>query len=298
MGTYDKSTRLIFAITLIVSCLFAASCVTPSTPKPAEQAPKPPVPRTEIVFAGSGVNIPIIVNLVKDFQKESQTKILVPDSIGSAGAIKAILEGDIDLGLTSRPLSPAELTAGIKQIPYAKTSIIIAVHPSVPEVDISAADILAIYKGEKRQWSDGSIIVPMLMYKGDAVNTAVIRYIPELEVVLNQSFVENRWKQHFNDLAMAKAIASIPGSIGFSDSSYLEVPTLQMKALRLDGVAPSQKNLETGLYKMSRVMSFVYKGALDPRVKSFLDFIFSSKGKTIILSNDGIPIGENLNEKR
>jgi ABC-type phosphate transport system substrate-binding protein len=150
--------------------------------------------------------------------------------------------------------------------------------------------LLAIYNGSKRQWPDQKNIIPHLMYKEDAVNGILADQIKEFSGVLDEALRNNYWKVHYNDLSMARAIASIPGSIGFSDCSWSSSSQEKIKALQLDGVSPTPANIISGEYRLDRGMYFVYQEPMDPRVKDFLAFVFSPEGQQIIQTTQVIPV--------
>ena len=66
-----------------------------------------------ITAAGSGVNLGITRLLAQAFSSQDHNSAIdVPGSIGSKGAIQAVSEGAIPLGLISRPLKETEKKAG------------------------------------------------------------------------------------------------------------------------------------------------------------------------------------------
>lgn len=87
----------------------------------------------KMIFAGSGVNLTITRLLVDAFIKEHpQIAIEIPGSIGTRGAIKAVADKAITLGLISRSLKEEEKLLGITAVPYAQVAIVIAAHPQYP----------------------------------------------------------------------------------------------------------------------------------------------------------------------
>ncbi len=52
-------------------------------------------------------------------QRPEITGIVLP-SVGTSGAIKAVAAGALDVGLTSRPLMPAERDMGLVSVPSAR----------------------------------------------------------------------------------------------------------------------------------------------------------------------------------
>lgn len=109
-----------------------------------------PMPGTTLVFAGSGANLPIVRILARTFQRlHPEITVDVPASIGSAGGIRAAAGGAIALGLISRELKDKEKGKGLTVLNYARTPLILGVHPSVAEDNITHEELLDIYRGKK-----------------------------------------------------------------------------------------------------------------------------------------------------
>ena len=100
-------------------------------------------------IAGSGSNIPLMQILLDEYGKKSGVHINIPVSIGTAGAVKALQENQLDIGLISRELKDSEKQTGLKQISYAKIAIVFGVHRQVPDNNINSDDLVAIYEGKK-----------------------------------------------------------------------------------------------------------------------------------------------------
>lgn len=106
----------------------------------------------QLIFAGSGVNLEITRILAKQFQKtHPKIKISVPASIGSRGAIQAVVDKAITVGMISRPLKEKEKNLGLTITPFAQMPLAVAVHPSVSDSDITSIQLNDIYQGKQSQ---------------------------------------------------------------------------------------------------------------------------------------------------
>ena len=145
----------VLAVSLVLSGCAGSADTKPKSSGATVAAPQTSSPTARFVVAGSGTNLPLTAKLAAAYKQTSGKVVEVPKSIGSDGAIKAVTDGTIQLGLVSRPLKDEEKAKGLRLIPYAAIGIAFAVHPQVPETDLSFADILAIHRGEKTAWNDG-----------------------------------------------------------------------------------------------------------------------------------------------
>jgi phosphate transport system substrate-binding protein len=246
-----------------------------------------PASGTTLVLAGSGTNLPIIRVLAKAFQRSRPgITIDVPASIGSGSGIRAVVDGAIAVGLISRPLKENEKGLGLDVVTYARTPLVIGVHPSVAEEEISFAGIIDIYRGKKRNWQDGGDIIVLTREPGDSTIEMMTRVVPGFREVYAESRQEKHWTVILNDLEMNKTLARIPHAIGFSDLGALTVERHRIKPLRVNGVAPTLRNIQEGKYPLTKSLMFVFhREKLPPAAREFLAFVRSQEGARILRSN-------------
>jgi len=244
-------------------------------------------PGTTLVIAGSGTNLPIIRVLAKAFQRTHPgISIDVPASIGSTSGIRAAADGAIAIGLISRPLKENEKGLGLDVVTYARTPLVIGVHPSVAEENISYAGIVDIYKGKKRSWQDGGDIVVLTREPGDSNIEMMTNGAPGFREAYEESRKSKRWTVLLSDLEMNQTLARIPHAIGFSDLGSLMVERHRIKALKVNGVAPTLRNIQEGKYPLIKALMFVFrKEKLPPTAREFLVFVRSKEGAGILKAN-------------
>ena len=270
--------------------LAAVGCGSPKAPPPAaseKSAVKMEIPASQrFLLAGSGTNLPITEKLAAAYKQKTGVPVEVAKSIGSDGAVKAVGDGTLTLGLLSRPLKETEKSAGIRAVPYAKVGIVFAVHPAVPENNVTFEDILAIHRGEKTLWADGKRILVLIRGMHDSSNQILFTHIPGFAEVIQDSIEKKRWLVMYHDIDMANALRTKEGSFGHTDTTELKVRG-GIKALAVNNVAPTAENMKSGRYPLVKELSFVYKGELPPQYKSFVDFVRSADGEAIIRDNGG-----------
>ena len=257
-----------------------------SGPAMAGPAPGPP-----LVFAGSGTNLPIVRVLAKAFQRSHPgVAIDVPPSIGSASGIRAAAAGAIAIGLISRPLKENEKGLGLEALNFARTPMIIGVHPSVTEDNITFEEFLDIYRGKKGKWKDGREIVVLTREPGDSSIDALVKGVPGFNAVYEESRQAKRWSILYKDLVMNETLAKTSAAIGLSDLGSVVIEKHAIKPLKVNGVAPTLTNLAGGKYPLHKILTFVYrKDRLPAGAGYFIDFVRSKEGEKILKANGYLP---------
>ncbi|MEG1943065.1 MAG: substrate-binding domain-containing protein [Angelakisella sp.] len=90
---------------------------------------------------------------------------------------------------------------------------------------------------------------------------------------------------------MLQTVAGDPWSIGYVSLGSLND---SVKAVSIDGVAPSSEAMLSGTYKISRPFNIATKGAPQGLAKDFIDFVLSAEGQAVVAKsyvpiNSGAP---------
>ena len=244
-------------------------------------------------LAGSGSNLPLTRRLAEAFMRRPDgCPVVVHRSIGSRGGVQAVRDRRIHLGLVSRGLHPKEKTGALKVYPYAKVSVVVAAHPTVPESGLSREELLSLFAGDKTRWSDGSEVVLLQRGRGDSSHLAVGKVIPKFQETDEQARREGRFRVLFSDRAMGNHLVSTRGAVGLYDLGAVVSGRLPLKVLGVDGVKPSQESLEKDLrsYPFWKTLSFVSRGALKGATLRFVRFVWSPEGRRIVRRNGYLPV--------
>lgn len=277
-------TRSTLAIAILTLC-----CATAA----AEAQTKAGQPgAASIVAAGSGANLAITRVIAAEFMKQHPgITVEVPTSIGSTGAVKAVADGAISIGLMSRELRDDEKSPGLTLQPYARTAIAICAHPSVAEEGITSRDLIEIFRGTKTRWNDGNQIVVQSRERNDSAFSELRKAIPGFEAVYMESIEARRWTLYFTDQDANQAIVTKKCAIGVTDLGMIASENLNVKVLKLDGVLPTLESLQAGQYPLSRTLYFVYRqDKLSRETRIFMDFVHSERGAEILKTHGYIPL--------
>jgi phosphate transport system substrate-binding protein len=204
-----------------------------------------PVPRPDgLIIAGSGSNLAAIRTVARLYEEAHPgVRVVIPESIGTGGAVRALADGAIDVGLASRALTDAERRLGVNETPYARVPLVFAAHPDVRADRLVVQDLIDMYRGVREKWPDGTPVVPIVREMGDSGRVALQRHVPELERVMADAFRTSRLKACHTDAEMRDALLSIPGALGFLDAGMVAFERLPLRVVAVDGVDPVIKTL-------------------------------------------------------
>lgn len=234
------------------------------------------------VMAGSGSNLPVTTKLAAAYYLKTGIKIDVPGSIGSDGAINAVKEDSMELGLISKHLTAAELATGLKELPYAQVAVVFGAHRAAPDSNLTDSDIIAIISGSKTTWADGTPIQVFLRQNNDSSNLVLYDVIPGYKQALINAYDKQLWQIIYRDSDMSEAIKDHKGAWGLTVSTEIAKEGVQTKPLAYNGVAPTNENIRNGTYKLTENLSFIYKEPLSNRAVNFLEYVFSDEGQSIL----------------
>lgn len=250
-------------------------------------------PPDVVHVAGSGSNLPLTRALAELFQAEHPgLHVVVFDSIGSTGAIHATYDDVIDLGLVSRPLRDSEAALDLFVYPYARVPVVVAVNLGVPDDSISPQDLLDIYAGRRAAWSDGSPIVVLQRERGDSSHHAVAEVLPDFEAVNDAAYREGRWRVVDSDQAMQEALSVTGGAVGLFDLGAIVLQGLPIKALQLDGIAPSEASVQSRRYPFSKDLAFVSVEHPTGAPAELLRFVDGERARRLMRRSGYIPLPE------
>jgi len=246
----------------------------------------------EVKITGSGSTYPAMEALAAAYEAsktEEKAKIVFLPPSQSESGISGTRDGLVDLGSLSRTLKPQEDDGTLVYWEVARDALTVATHPDVEGVtNLQTDDLKAIYSGTTTNWQqvggpDAMIVV--LDRPEDESGKRLLR-----EHYLGQA-LENAPDavvlRHESDLI--EAVTGTPYSIGAFSLAYAIANQLAVNRLRLDDVAPTVENVQSGKYPMVRILGLVSRQTPSTETQKFMDFIFSNAGAEALLEAGFVP---------
>ena len=246
----------------------------------------------KIVLDGSSGMLPLARVLATAYQQKSPSpQVEIGKGLGTGARLVALADNKIQIALASHGIKPEDVQKGnLKVIEVAKGAIVFAVNASVPMTDITEAQVCDIYSGKVPNWqSFGGPNVPIVVLTRPPTEVD-----PEVIRAKVGCFAQLKEVETAKVMArggdMATGLAETPNAIGMTSMTVVEQSAGKVKALTVNGVAPTPENVKNGRYFLTRDFLFVTKGEPTADIKKFLDFVLSPEGDRVILANGAVPL--------
>jgi len=285
----------------LAACGSPAATTAPATTAPATAtapAAETPAQMTEaatsaslsgkISITGSTTVQPLAEKLAGQFMAANPDVTIEVTGGGSSVGVKAASEGTADIGNASREISQDEKTQypNMKVFVIARDGIAIIVPPDSPMTDLTVDQVRDIFSGKITNWKDvGGPDAPIIVVsreEGSGTRTA----FEEMVMGKDALITANAILQNSNG-AVRTAVATTPNSVGYLSFGYLDN---SVKALNLNGVAPTEENASNGTYPVVRPLNMLTPKEPDGLVKAFLDFVLGTEGQAMVRSEGYIPV--------
>ena len=234
-------------------------------------------------ISGTGTDLGTMQLLADAMQKRSPgTTIDIQPSIGSSGGISAVIAGVLDIAISSRPLKDEERAQGAREWAYAKTPFVFATELQSPLTQLTSAEIIGIYDGTMTKWKDGTAIRIILRPETETDTALLKKYIPGLEAAMEKAYRRRGPPIAATDQDTADNIQKIAGAVGPSTLALILGESRLLKALALNGIAPTVENIGNGTYPMTKSLYLVTGAHPKTEVQRFIDFMRSKEGAAIL----------------
>ena len=171
---------------------------------------------------------------------------------GSGAGIEAVLAGTVDIGLSSRALKDEEKAEGAVENIVALDGVAVVVNPQNGVEDLTVEQIAQIFTGEITNWSElgGEDLEIAVLGREDGSGT---RSAFEEIVGVENCVYKNEYGSTGDVIGN---VASNPNAIGYASLSAVDDT---VKAVKVNGVAPSEDTVKDGTYEIQRPFVMVIR---------------------------------------
>ena len=258
-----------------------------------------------IRIGGSTTLLPVIADCTSQFMEKYETwdkvdpsfpksRILIYVTGGGSGfGIKAVMDGTVNIGMSSRDLKDTEKNqlGQHKEFLVSKDCLAFAVNKKNPlsKIDsLTREEVARIFSGEAKTFRDVASSLPdkpILVQMRDAAGGST--EIVQTMIMKEKNFSPNAI-QVPSQGANLKKLETNASVIGYL-SSVMALESSKLKVFKYEGVAPTNENVINGQYRISRPLLLLVKETPEPTWQKFIDYVLND-GQRIIQEHGYVPV--------
>lgn len=262
----------------------AAAAAPDSTVKPASSGE-----RQTIKISGSTTVLPIIQKAADQYMAAHANADIQVSGGGSGVGIQAIGAKTVDIGMSSREVTAAEMKKypAFVITPVARDGIAVVVNPANEIQYITLDQIRDIYLGKTSKWTEISgANVPgtnnQIVIIGRDSASGTRTYFDE-SLLAKKTPAKQMLEKNSNG-AVLQTVAQTPGAIGYVSIGFV---SRDVKALPIwynadKIVAPGLENVKDQTYPVSRELYVITNGQPSGLTGEFIAYILSADGQKIV----------------
>ena len=241
----------------------------------------------QIAVEGSSTVLPITQAAVEGFRQQNSDVDITVGGAGTGDGFEAFCNGDTQISDASRPIKDEEADrceqAGVEyiELPVALDALSVVVNSQNNFAnDISIDQLRTLWEpdaeGQVTIWNQVNPEWPdqQISLYGPGTQSGTFDFFTEK---VNGKEDESRtdYQASEDDNVLVQGVSGDPNALGYFGFSYFEQNQQRLKALTVNGVAPSVETAQSGEYPLSRPL-FIYVSTQalegDPSVEEFVSY--------------------------
>ena len=241
----------------------------------------------QIAVEGSSTVLPITQAAAEGFRQQNSDVDITVGGAGTGDGFEAFCNGDTQISDASRPIKDEEADrceqAGVEyiELPVALDALSVVVNSQNNFAnDISIDQLRTLWEpdaeGQVTTWNQVNLEWPdqQISLYGPGTQSGTFDFFTEK---VNGKEDESRtdYQASEDDNVLVQGVSGDPNALGYFGFSYFEQNQQRLKALTVNGVAPSVETAQSGEYPLSRPL-FIYVSTQalegDPSVEEFVSY--------------------------
>ena len=246
----------------------------------------------QVIINGSTTVLPVVQKAGEAFMASHPGTELSISGGGSGNGIKALIEKQCDVAMSSRDIKDKEKDAAAKNgITPLRTAIAIdaivpVVHPANKVGALTLAQLRDIYTGKVTNWKDlGGEDAQIVAISRD---TSSGTFESWEELVMNKERVSPRALMQASNGSVVQTVSKNKNAIGYVGLGYVDKST---RPVTVDGVSPSAETAISKQWPIARELYIFTNGAPQGAVKEFVEYLVApDKGQKDVLAVGYVPL--------
>jgi phosphate transport system substrate-binding protein len=257
------------------------------------RADEPAVNDTHVRVSGSTTLGPIADAFAGLLREQNPDIKYSVKKVGSGDGAAALIASTCDIAIMSRPLKAEEYAKAVENGVFpmhhvaALDGLAVIVHPSNKVDGLSIQQVRNIYTGEIANWKDlGGADLPIVVLSRDTLSGT---YETFTRLVMNGQ-KPGAGIEYINvSPQFHERVSTTPGAIAYCGLAFVDK---KVKAMKINGVAPSAATCRYGKYPIARRLYFVTNGPppLGAPLHEFINLRLTQSGQELIEQKGFIPL--------
>jgi phosphate transport system substrate-binding protein len=243
-------------------------------------------------LTGSGCsvsNVGYLSDLAREYERRRGIKVFVRGG-GSVVGIEDLRRGKVDFAAACRGREEGD-PEKIQFVQVAWDVLVFIVHKSNPVDNISLEQVREIYSGRLHNWRQ-------LKGPDMAIRTFLARPkkgLSGVEASISSMVLKGRKPGESDNIVAVASSAIVEQMVedtpaGFATSGYASARKRDVKMLKVDGVAPTFRDITANRYPLRRPLFILVSKHPEAPVQKFLDFVTGKEGQQFIRSQGVVPV--------
>ena len=257
----------------------------------------PAAEKKTVTIKGSDTMVILVQRWAEVYSSKNSNVQFQVTGGGSGTGLSALLNGTTDVCASSRPIKPSEVaqlkgkykSKGV-EVAVARDGLSVYVHKNNPVQKMTVAQLRDIFMGKITNWKQvGGRDAKIVLYSREN-NSGTYEFFKE-HVLEKKDFAPQA--QHMVGTgALVNAISKDPNAIGYGGIAYAEGVKDILLAKNASGpyIEPTESNIISGSYPLSRFLFFYLRERPSGDIKKFIDWVLSKEGQKVVNEVGYIPV--------
>jgi phosphate transport system substrate-binding protein len=236
-----------------------------------------------VTAAGSTAIQPLADEAAKQFTAKNPKLQIVVNGGGSGAGLTQVSSGAVQIGdsdIYANEKSGIDAAALVDH-KVAVVGTAAVTNPGVGVANVTQAQLIDIFTGRITYWKQlGGVDQKIIVINRPASSGTRLTF--QKYALNGAQEIESQTEDSSG--TVRQIVGQTPGAISYLAMSYVDST---IKALSIDGVAPTVENITTGSYKVWAYMHMYTKGEPTGAVKAFLDYMMTDEVQQGIVAKLG-----------
>lgn len=254
----------------------------------------PALAAQQLVINGSTTVLPVVQKAGEAFMAAHPDMELSISGGGSGNGIKALIEKQCDIAMSSRDIKAKEVEAAKKngvnptRTTIAVDAIVPVVNPANGITELSSAQLRDIYNGKITNWKEvGGTDAKIVVISRD---TSSGTFECWQELIMKEERVAPSALMQASNGAVVQTVSKNKNAIGYVGLGYVDKST---KGLKVNNVTANAQSALSKQWPIARELFVFTNGTPAGAAKAFVDYLLDpGKGQKNVLEVGYVPLGK------